>query len=88
MVKRGDMMDIDDMIDILAIDLLGVVPDDEAIVISANRGEPVVANQTALAGQAFKNITRRIIGENVPFINMENEESFMSRLRKIFGLAK
>lgn len=88
MVKKGDMMDIDDMIDILAIDLLGVVPDDEAIVISANRGEPVVTNQTSLAGQAFKNITRRITGENVSFINMENEEGFMSRLRKLFGLAK
>ncbi|HZK37501.1 MAG TPA: septum site-determining protein MinD [Clostridia bacterium] len=88
MVRRGDMMDIDDMIDILAIDLLGVVPDDEAIVISANKGEPVVANQTALSGQAFKNITRRIIGENVPFMNMEIEEGFMSKLRRIFGLAK
>ena len=81
-------MDIDDIIDILAIDLLGVVPDDEAIVISANKGEPVVTNQISLAGQAFKNITRRIIGENVPFINMENEEGFVSKLKKMFGLAR
>ncbi|MFW5647945.1 MAG: septum site-determining protein MinD, partial [Candidatus Alkaliphilus sp. MAG34] len=88
MVKRGDMMDIDDMIDILAIDLLGVVPDDEAIVISANKGEVVVTNQSTMAGQAFKNITRRIIGENVSFMDMENEEGFMGKLRKIFGLAK
>ena len=88
MVKRGDMMDIDDMIDILAIELLGVVPDDEAIVISANKGEAVVINQDSMAGQAFRNITRRINGENISFMNMENEEGFMSKLRKIFGLAR
>ncbi len=88
MVKKGDMMDIDDMIDILAIDLLGVVPDDEAIVISTNRGEPVITNEASLAGQAYRNITRRIIGEEVSFINKETDDGFMSRLRKMFGLAK
>lgn len=88
MVKRGDMMNIDDMIDILAIDLLGVIPDDETIVISTNKGEPVVTDSNSLAGQAYRNITRRITGENVSFINMESEEGFMSKLKKIFGLAK
>jgi len=88
MVKRGDMMNIDDMIDILAIDLLGVVPDDEAIVISTNKGEPAVTDESSLAGQAYRNITRRITGEDVPFMNMESDEGFMSRLKKLFGLAK
>lgn len=88
MVKRGDMMNIEDMIDILAIDLLGVVPDDEAIVISTNKGEPVVNENTSLAGQAYRNIAKRIAGENVPFMNMESNESFVSKLRKLFGLAK
>ncbi len=88
MVKKGDMMDIDDMIDILAVELLGVVPDDEAIVISANRGEPVITNQNSLAGQAFKNITKRITGEDVSLIDMESEIGFVGRLRKIFGLAR
>lgn len=88
MVKRGDMMNIEDMIDILAIDLLGVVPDDEAIVISTNRGEPVVSNDNSLAGQAYRNIARRIIGEEVPFVDMEANENFVARLRKIFGFAK
>ncbi|KAB3535911.1 septum site-determining protein MinD [Alkaliphilus pronyensis] len=86
MVKRGDMMNIEDMIDILAIDLLGVVPDDESIVISTNKGEPVVIDNNSLAGQAYRNITRRIIGEEVPFMNMETEDGFVSKLRRIFGL--
>lgn len=88
MVKRGDMMNIDDMIDILAIDLLGVVPDDEAIVISTNKGEPAVTEDNSMAGKAYRNITKRILGEEVPFLQLEGEENFMSKLRKLFGLSK
>ena len=88
MVKRGDMMDIDDIIDILAIDLLGVVPDDESIVISTNKGEPAAADKNSLAGQAYRNIARRIKGEEVPFVDMDTSESFMTKLKKVFGLAK
>ncbi|HHY05132.1 MAG TPA: septum site-determining protein MinD [Thermoanaerobacterales bacterium] len=87
MVKRGDMMDIDDMMDILAIDLLGVVPEDEKIVISTNRGEPAVVDETSKAGQAFRNMTRRIEGEEVPLMTLEEvEPSFMDKIRLIFGL--
>lgn len=87
MVKRGDMMNIDDIIDILAIDLIGIVPDDEAIVISTNKGEPVVINPGTLSGQAFKNITRRITGEEVEFLNLDvNEEGKISKILKLlFG---
>ncbi|SHH60789.1 septum site-determining protein MinD [Caloranaerobacter azorensis DSM 13643] len=86
MVKRGDMMNIDDMIDILAIELLGVVPDDEAIVISTNKGEPVVGDEKALSGKAYRNISRRILGEEVPLLDLEVEDSMLSKLKKlIFG---
>lgn len=88
MVKKGDMMNIEDMIDILAIDLLGVVPDDESIVISTNRGEPAVIEDKSMAGRAYRNITRRIMGEEVPFLQLEGEETFMSKLRKLFGVGK
>lgn len=88
MVKRGDMMNIDDMIDILAIDLIGVIPDDESIVISTNKGEPVVTVQNSLAGQAYRNITRRIVGEDVPFLDMENGDGFMNKLKKMFSFNK
>lgn len=86
MVKRGDMMNIEDIIDILAIDLLGIIPDDEAIVISTNKGEPVVTDQKALSGQAYRNITDRILGNEVPLLNLDVEEGFVNTLKKlIFG---
>ncbi|MGI5997412.1 MAG: septum site-determining protein MinD [Lutispora sp.] len=88
MVKRGDMMNIDDMVDILAIDLLGVIPDDEYIVVSTNRGEPAISDSKSLAGQAYKNIVKRILGENVPFMNLDSDEGFMSKLAKVFGFRK
>jgi len=86
MVKRGDMMSIEDIVDILAIDLIGVVPDDEKIIISTNRGEPAVTDPKALAGQAYRNIAKRILGEEVPFLNLMSNEGFMPKLKKLFGL--
>ncbi len=88
MVKRGDMMNIEDMTDILAIDLIGIVPDDEYIVISTNKGEPAANDDNSVAGQAFRNIARRITGENVPFLNLDINEGFMTRIAKLFGISK
>jgi septum site-determining protein MinD len=82
MVKRGDM------IDILAIDLLGVVPDDDMIVVSTNRGEPAIAIEQSLAGQAYRNIVRRIMGEDIPFMNLESDDGFFKRMARLFGLNK
>jgi len=84
MVKRGDMMNIDDMLDILAIDLLGVVPDDESIVISTNKGDPVVTDEKALAGQAYRNIVKRIMGETVPLLDLNVDESMFNKIKKLF----
>jgi len=81
-------MNIDDMVDILAIDLLGVIPDDEYIVVSTNRGEPAISDSKSLAGQAYKNIVKRILGENVPFMSLDSEEGFMARLAKAFGFRR
>ena len=86
MVKRGDMMSIDDIIDILAIGLIGVVPDDEKIVVSTNRGEPAINDDKSLAGQAYRNIVKRIMGQEVPFLNLDEDQGFMLKLKKIFGL--
>ncbi len=84
MVRRGDMIDIQDILDILAIPLIGVVPDDEGIVISTNRGEPAVMDEKNMAGLAYRNIVRRIMGEDVPFINFEEESGFLGKLKKMF----
>lgn len=86
MVKRGDMMNIDDMIDILAIDMIGVVPEDEHIVVSSNKGEPAVLNMESRAGEAYRNIAKRILGETVPLVNLEQEENVLTKLKKLFGL--
>lgn len=85
MVKKGDMMDIGDIVDILAIDLIGVIPEDEYIVVSTNRGEPAVTNPTSMAGKAYKNIVLRLTGEEVPFLQLEAPESFWGRFKKIFS---
>lgn len=85
MVKKGDMMDIEDMIEILAIDLLGVVPEDEAIVISTNKGEPAVLDKQSRAGEAYRNISKRIAGENVPLMALE-ADGFVSKLRRLLGV--
>lgn len=85
MVKRGDMMSIDDVLEILAIDIIGVVPEDETIVITTNKGEPAVTDESSIAGQAYRNITQRILGEDVPIMNLDIEESFITKLKKLFS---
>jgi len=83
MIKRGDMMSIDDVIDILAVDLIGAVPDDENIVISTNQGEPLVGTDS-LAGQAYLNICRRIMGEEIPLMDFDKNKGFFSKLTGLF----
>ena len=83
MVKRGDMMSAEDVLDILAVELLGVVPDDENIVIATNNGEPL-AGDSSLAGQAYMNICRRILGESVPFLNLEAKKGFLAKIGELF----
>ncbi|HEX3021108.1 MAG TPA: septum site-determining protein MinD [Lachnospiraceae bacterium] len=83
MVKRGDMMSSDDVVEILAVDLIGVVADDEGIVIATNQGEPLVGNET-LAGKAFMNICKRITGEDIPLLDLNGKSGLMQRLASIF----
>ena len=83
MVKEGNMMSSDDVVEILAVDLIGVVPDDEHIVISTNNGEPLVGSD-CLAGQAYMNICKRVLGEEVPYLNLESNKGLFQRLASIF----
>lgn len=84
MVERGEMLDLDDINDILAIKCIGQIPDDEMVVISTNRGEPVIDNKASKAGQAYKNITGRLCGEDIPFMSFKVEKSFFSILESYF----
>lgn len=87
MVKEGGMMDVDDVVSVLSIDLLGVVPDDEEIIRSGNRGEPIVLHNKGLAAKAYRNITRRIQGEVVPLLVLDKEKKFMAKMKKWLGFA-
>ena len=75
MVKRGEMMDVEDILDLLSIDLIGVVPEDENIITQTNKGEPAVANKKAASGKAYIEIARRILGENVEITILEGKKN-------------
>lgn len=83
MVRRGDSLDTDDVLDVLAIDLLGIVPEDESILVGSNRGEPIALNGHSYAGQAFRNVARRLKGEQVPFLELEQDKGLLARLGRV-----
>ena len=86
MVRRGDMMSMDDVMDMLAVNVIGVVPDDESIVISTNQGEPLVG-MGSMAGQAYLNICRRLMGEQIPFLSLDTQPKLLSRLSSLLRRA-
>lgn len=91
MVKRGDMISVPDVLDVLQIELIGMVPDDEAVVMSANKGEPLTVNGTSRAAMAFKNIAKRVAGIETPFLNMDAvegsaESGFFAWVKRTLGL--
>ena len=89
MVKKGDMMDVPDVEEILAIELLGVVPEDQTIITSTNRGEVAVYDGQSPAGRAFKDIARRMQGEAIPFPRYEAPPvGAMSRFLRALGFAR
>jgi len=85
MVKRGDMMDVEDVLEVLGIDLVGIVPEDEMIIVAINKGQPIVYEKRSRAGSAYLNAAQRIIDNEVPLEETEEELSFMERLRRMFG---
>lgn len=85
MVKAGNMLSVDDILEILGLKLIGIVPEDEQILISSNVGEPVAFKQQTNAGRAFVHIARRIHGEEVAFANSQDKSGFLASLRRWFG---
>ncbi|WP_010270848.1 septum site-determining protein MinD [Paenibacillus senegalensis] len=86
MIKKGEMLDIDEICSVLAIDLLGVVPDDELVIKAANSGEPTVMNPASRAALAYRNIARRIMGDTVPLMALEEKPSFFKKMKQFFGV--
>ena len=84
MVKEKNMLSVEDILDILAVKLLGVVPDDETVVISTNKGEPLVYKGDSLAAKAFKNIASRIEGVEVPLLDLDIKMSILEKIKFVF----
>ncbi len=90
MVKNQEMLAVEDVQDVLgsSVKLLGIIPEDEVIITSTNKGEPAATLEGNLAGQAYRNIARRLRGETVPFLDLEEKTGFLDRLKGLFGSKK
>jgi len=85
MVQRGDMLSVEDVVEILGIKPIGIVPEDEEVLVSSNQGEPLVLKNGSGAGKAFVEIAQRIRGEDVPFAPLTDAPGFLGTLRRLFG---
>jgi septum site-determining protein MinD len=85
MVRNHDMLSAEDVLDLLAIRLIGVVPEDENVIVGTNRGTPIALEPKSMAGQAFRNIARRMCGEDVPFLELDNKGSLWARIQRMTG---
>jgi septum site-determining protein MinD len=87
MVKNGDMLDVDEIVSLLAIDLIGIVADDDNVIKASNSGEPIAMDPSSKASIAYRNIARRILGESVPLQSLETEEKgVFAKIKKFFGV--
>lgn len=85
MVKRQEMLSPDDVLDLLAIELIGIVPEDQSVIVAANRGQPIALEENSRAGQAFRNIAARLMGVDVPFMELESQEGLWKRISRLAG---
>lgn len=86
MMNSGDMLDVDEIVNVLSIELLGIVIDDENVISASNKGEPVALSPDSKASIAYRNISRRILGESVPLLSFEEEEGLFSKVKKFFRM--
>ncbi len=84
MVKKGEMMEVEDIVDLLSVDLIGVVPDDEYIITQTNKGEPVIKNKKAPSGKSYIEIARRILGENIEVTIPGREQGLWAKIKSWF----
>lgn len=86
MVKRGDMMDKDDIVELLAVDILGMVPADDRLIIATNQGVPVIHDKRSISGAAFSRISARIDGDDVPLMELDPKTGIMDKVKEIMGI--
>ena len=85
MIRRGEMLDAGDVLELLAVKLIGIVPEDEKVLRSTNIGKPVVTHEKSIAGQAFRNIARRMMGDDIPLIDLVIKDGIFHRISRIFN---
>ncbi len=85
LVKKGEMLSSDDVFDILGLSIVGIIPEDELVLSASNSGIPVTLNMQSKAGMAFNNVARRVIGEDVPFMNLDENPGILQRLAKLLN---
>jgi septum site-determining protein MinD len=85
MIEKGIMMNVDDCVDMLGVPILGIVGDDEQVIVSSLKGQIASVEGNSKAGQAFYNIALRIMGEDVPIMDFDEEHGFFAALKRLFG---
>ena len=81
-------MSVDDVAEILEIPLVGIIPEDTGIITSTNKGDPIVNSEDALAGKAYRNVAQRILGEEVPFLDLDEPKGFVEKIKNVFAKLK
>lgn len=84
MVRRGDMLSPDDVLELLAVKLIGIVPEDENVMVGSNKGQPAVMDVKSKAGKSFLNIAKRLQGQDVPFDEVQEKSDLISKISRMF----
>jgi septum site-determining protein MinD len=79
------MLSAEDVLELLAVRLIGIVPEDESVIVGTNRGSPITLEAKSKAGQAFRNIALRLQGQDVPFMDLDSQGSLWARIQRIAG---
>lgn len=85
LIKTNDMMSVDDVVDILSCNLIGIIPEDTGVITSTNKGEPIVNDENSLAGQAYQNVAKRIMGEEIDFLDLDAPKGIVEKIKKFFA---
>ena len=88
LIESNDMMSVEDVVEILSAQLIGVIPEDTGIITSTNKGEPIVNDEDSLAGQAYRNVAKRIMGEDVPLLDLRQPKGFVEKIKNLFTKLK
>ncbi len=85
LIKNKEMMSVDEVAEILEIPLVGIIPEDTGIITSTNKGDPIVNDDKALAGQAYRNVAQRILGEEVAFLDLDEPKGIVAKIKNVFA---